>query len=292
MGWLTGVRVVVPPYASPPSDAQVEVARCAEALCALVPDAVHMQSGVLVTALHANLGHQRSPVRQATLAAMGRLLVHSAEGVERVMREVVLEDLRALGFDRAAAVRVQLCGVLRQLLVALPVRGLFDGPLVGLLLARAADDTSDVRAAALAGLVAAAEVLAAAPDYVEFAGVGGGGGGEAGAGASASASASVSASGVGGVGGSLAPLPHPFQGPGGLDGFPVPPACRTVLGKLLGGLVAAALKGMEDWKAGVRKSAAGQLRCVWACDRVRVRLSVLVSVSRCTCRFKCRCADA
>lgn len=45
-----------------------------------------------------------------------------------------------------------------------------------------------------------------------------------------------------------------------MDGFPVPPACRTVLGKLLGGLVAAALKGMEDWKAGVRKSAAGQLR--------------------------------
>ena len=42
---------------------QMEVAKCIEQLCVAVPDIIHLQMAVLVTALYANLGHQRSPVR-------------------------------------------------------------------------------------------------------------------------------------------------------------------------------------------------------------------------------------
>ena len=140
---------------------QVEVAKCAEALCALVPDVIHLQMSALVVALHANLGHQRSPVRLHSMTAIATLLVHGSEGLEKVMRDVALEDLRNLGFDRTASVRLELARVLGRLLVSLPLRASFDGAIVALLLSRTADENADARTAALTELLAAAEALAA-----------------------------------------------------------------------------------------------------------------------------------
>jgi hypothetical protein len=150
---------------------QVEIAKCAEALCALVPDVVHLQMSSLVVALHGNLGHQRSPVRLHSMTAIATLLCHGAEGLEKVFRDVALEDMRALGYDRTASVRVELAKVLGRLLVRLPARGTFDSALVALLLSRVADENPDARAMALSELYAAAEALS-----TDSAGVGAGAG--------------------------------------------------------------------------------------------------------------------
>ncbi len=54
----------------------------------------------------------------------------------------------------------------------------------------------------------------------------------------------------------LPPLPHPFAGvTGGITGH-----CRGVIFRLLPSVLSTAVKGLEDWKAGVRRSSAGQLR--------------------------------
>ena len=53
---------------------------------------------------------------------------------------------------------------------------------------------------------------------------------------------------------SLAALPHPFTT------WTMTPSCRSLVDRLLPALITSALKGLEDWKAGVRKAAAGQLR--------------------------------
>ncbi len=49
-------------------------------------------------------------------------------------------------------------------------------------------------------------------------------------------------------------LPHPFTS------WSTPLATRTLIARLLPDLLSVSIKGLEDWKAGVRRSAAGQLR--------------------------------
>ena len=185
----------------------------------------------------ANLLHQRAPVRLHSLRAIGILLPLGSEGLERIMNDTVMDALKALGFDRTASVRQELCRVVARLLTELPIIEPFQPGLLLLLLARIADEQKEVQTTALAELNAACTVLASRA--------------ASGAGADDSATPAAAAAAAA----ASKPLPAPFTGP-------VPASTASIVVAALHKLVAAALVDLTDWKATVRKSGAGQLRSI------------------------------
>jgi hypothetical protein len=258
------------------SPSQIEIAKAADLLCALAPERIHLQLSAFVAALFPNLSHQRAPVRQCTAVAVGSLLLHGAEGLERIMRDVALDALRALGFDRTASVRQvtrtrclsllvaaclascttdahalppafaqEMCRVVAKLLVRLPVRESFEPALFTLLLGRIADEQEAVRVLALRELISATEAIAAASD------------------ASAMVCDDGSGSGAGAGSGGVTPgLPHPF------DRTAVPAVTAAAVERLLPRILHSVLRDMEDWKQMVRLCACGALRSTLAIVQV------------------------
>lgn len=139
---------------------KVEAASAASHLASATPDRIHLALQPLVTALVANLGHQRGPVRLASLSALHRILPLGGESLSRVMNEVALPALRALRFDRTPSVRRQLAVTTSQLLQSLPsdVLSSTEHHLVALQLTLMADETMEVGEQALASYEAAAAV--------------------------------------------------------------------------------------------------------------------------------------
>lgn len=87
------------------------------------------------------------------------------------MGDTILDALKALGFDRTADVRKELCRMVAVLCASLPMIAAFQARLLALLLSRAADDQQAVAAVAVEALEGACAALSARGELELDAGV-------------------------------------------------------------------------------------------------------------------------
>lgn len=96
-------------YARAAADAYPDVKKSCSVgiqhLAKVAPGRLHSNMDKCIVALIANLGHQHSRVRCATLEAMAALLPQGAEGLEALMQEKVLTAFRSVSADRSGSVR-------------------------------------------------------------------------------------------------------------------------------------------------------------------------------------------
>jgi hypothetical protein len=114
-------------------------------LSKVAPNNLHANMEKCVVALIANLGHQHSRVRCATLKAMAALLPCGAEALESIMQDKVLTAFRSVSADRSGSVRKAVVTTASRLCTDLPMAERFHADLLQLVLGGIADEADDVK---------------------------------------------------------------------------------------------------------------------------------------------------
>jgi len=238
-------------------DVKKECTSCVTYLTKSAPADVRSHAPVLAKALIGNVAHQHSKVRQYTIQALGLLLpCIGAEGIEKLLKDVLLIPLNKIIYDGSPTVRKEFVKMLTYCLRNIESVEQFHSDLLPLLLAGLGDDNPDVQKLALSNVEAyGAEWYATQ--------------GEGAAGADEASMFDFS----------TIDLPAPFEERPGVG-------ARKMLQKVLRLMLPPILEKTADWTAQTRSKAAALLRTVlvFVEDAVAVHLEATLTALAASCR--------